>query len=128
MRIGSFLIKGTHGQTADVSVVPLSGLAGGDLGNINRWRGQINLGPISDADLSAQSETIAPAGRKMLYVDFVSREPLINNQHKKRLMAAIYHQGERSWFFKMVGEDATVLSAKPALLQFLKSLQFHDNI
>jgi hypothetical protein len=126
MRVGSFLIKGDKGQTADMSVVPLSGLAGGDLANINRWRGQINLGPISEADLTAQSETITLAGRQMLYVNFVSGEPLINHQFKKRLMATIYHRGERTWFFKMMGEDATVLSAKPAFQQFLKSLKFHD--
>ena len=127
MRVGSFLIKGANGQQADMSVVPLSGEAGGDLPNINRWRGQINLGPISDADLSAQSETITPDGRRMLYVDFVSHDLLIDNQYKKRLMAAIYHREGRTWFFKMMGEDATVLSAKPAFMQFLKSLKFNEN-
>ena len=126
IRVGSFLIKGENGQTADMSVIPLSGEAGGDLANINRWRGQINLPPISEADLSAQGETIDPRGRKMLYVDFVSREVLINNHYRKRLMAAIYHANDRSWFFKMTGEDATVLSAKAAFMQFLKSLKFHD--
>src|SRR5690348_14275732 len=39
MRLGSFLIVGKNGQKADVSVVPLTGDAGGDLANINRWRG-----------------------------------------------------------------------------------------
>jgi hypothetical protein len=126
IRVGSFLIKGANGQSADMSVIPLSGMAGGDLANINRWRGQINLGPISEADLTAQSETVKYAGRSMLYVDFVSGSPVINNQFKKRLMAAIYHRGERTWFFKMVGEDTTVLSAKPAFQQFLKSLKFND--
>jgi len=127
MRVGSFLIKGANGQGADMSVVPLSGEAGGDLANINRWRGQINLSPISATDLSAQSETITPGGRKMLYIDFVSHDLLVDNQFKKRLMAAIYHREGRTWFFKMVGEDATVLSAKPAFMQFLKSLKFNEN-
>ena len=58
---------------------------------------------------------------------FVSRDLLVNNQYKKRLMAAIYHRAGRTWFFKMVGEDATVLSAKPAFMQFLKSLKFNEN-
>ncbi len=103
-----------------MSVIPLSGEAGGDLSNINRWRGQINLEPMSEADLSAQSETIKPGGNPMRYVDFVSRDLMIHNQ-KKRLMAAIYRQGgNRTWFFKMTGEDATVLSAKPAFMQFLR--------
>ena len=117
MRVGSFLIKGENGEEADMSVVPLSGDAGGDLANINRWRGQIDLAPLSPADLSTQSETITPGGRKMLYVDFA--------KGPKRLMAAIYHVGERTWFFKMMGEDATVASAKPSFIQFLRSLKFN---
>ncbi len=119
MRVGSFLIKGENGRQADMSVVPLSGMAGGDLANINRWRGQIGLGPISDANLPAQSQTISPAGRSMLFVDFANQE--------KRLMAAIYKRGDRSWFFKMTGDDGAVQAAKPALMQFLQSLRFHNH-
>jgi len=127
MRMGSFLIKGSNGQSADMSVVPLSGDAGGDLANINRWRGQINLGPISAADLSIQGESITAGGRKMVYVNFVSHDRMINNHFKKRLMAAIYHQGDRTWFFKMLGDDTTVLDAKRSFMQFLKSLKFNEN-
>lgn len=133
MRVGSFLVKGENGQEADMSVVPLSGAAGGDLANINRWRGQINLHSLSKADFAAQSETISVGGRKMLYVDFVSRDLLVQQRYKKRLIAAIYHpQGSgstldgRTWFFKMMGEDATVLSAKPAFMKFLRSLKFNE--
>jgi hypothetical protein len=125
MRVGSFLVKGANGQTADVSIVPLSGEAGGDLANINRWRGQINLEPISEAELPKNSETITAGGHRMLLVDMLSRDPLINNQYKKRLIAATYTQGSRTWFFKMIGDDATVSAAKPAFLKFLKSLQFN---
>jgi len=119
MRLGSFLIKGENKQTADMSVIPLSGEAGGDLANINRWRGQIALRPLSALDLSSQSELITPAGRRMRYIDFANQG--------RRLIAAIYHRGERTWFFKITGESTTVLSAKPAFIKFLKSLQFHEN-
>jgi len=127
MRVGSFLAKGSNGQAVDISVVPLSGEAGGDLSNINRWRGQINLEPISDADLPQNSKTITPAGRSMLWVDIVSREPLVDNKYPKRLIAAVYKQGNRTWFFKMTGEDKAVEETKPTFLQFLKSLRFHGN-
>jgi hypothetical protein len=125
MRVGSFLVKGSHGYSADVSVIPLSGDAGGELANINRWRAQIQLGPASEADLPQFSQTINAGGRAMRLVDMVSREPLVDNRYPKRLIAAIYQQGSRSWFFKMTGEDQTVEEAKPAFLSFLKSLQFH---
>jgi hypothetical protein len=117
MRIGSFLITGTNGQTADVSVIPLSGPAGGDLANINRWRGQINLPPISMKALAQASERVELAGRKMTWIDF--------SNDNKRVMAAIYKRGDRTWFFKAIGDDQTVREAKPAFLRFLKSLTFH---
>ncbi|MBI3291325.1 MAG: hypothetical protein HYZ73_00715 [Elusimicrobia bacterium] len=127
MRVGSFLVPGEDGMQADVSVVPLSGEAGGDLANINRWRGQLNLEPITEAELSVHSQTITPAGRRMRWVEFVSRESLIGRRYKKRLIVAIFTQGERTWFFKMTGEDAAVQAAKPSFVQFLRSLRFHSH-
>jgi len=126
IRLGSFIIKGENGQTADISVVPLSGEAGGDLANINRWRGQIHLPPITPAELTQNSQTISPGGRSMLWVDFVGAEPLMQSRYKKRVMAAIYHRGGRTWFFKMLGEDTTVRQAKSSFMQFLKSLRFNE--
>lgn len=125
IRVGSFLAKGSNGQEADISVIPLSGEAGGDLSNINRWRGQINLEPITEAELPRISETIQAGGRTMLLVDIVSKELLVDNKFPKRILAATYKQGSRTWFFKMVGDDTTVQEAKPAFVQFLKSLKFH---
>ena len=54
----------------------------------------------------------------MLLVEFASRN--------RRLVAAIYPRGGRTWFFKMTGEDAIVKSAKPSLMQFLKSVKFNE--
>src|SRR6266853_1053843 len=45
-RVASFRVKNSDGKEADVSVVPLTGVAGGDLSNVNRWRGQIGLPPV----------------------------------------------------------------------------------
>jgi hypothetical protein len=50
MRVASFEVS-ENGKTADVSVIPLGGMAGGDLANVNRWRGQVGLAPLADDDL-----------------------------------------------------------------------------
>jgi hypothetical protein len=126
MRVGSFLIKGSNGQDADVSVVPLAGDAGGELANINRWRGQLQLEPIAEEQLPEIRHDVAYAGRSMHWVEFSSKETLIDGKYKRRLIAAIYKQGDRSWFFKMIGEEATVQEAKPAFVRFLKSLRFQE--
>ncbi len=119
MRIGSFQVKGANGRNADISVVLLSGEAGGDLANINRWRGQISLSPIDAANLSKESKTISPAGRSMLFINFANQN--------KRLMAAIYRSHERTWFFKMTGDDDVVAAEKTSFLRFLQSLKFNDD-
>ena len=45
-------------KQADVSVVSLSGMAGGDLANVNRWRDQVKLGPIDEATLAKSAEHV----------------------------------------------------------------------
>jgi hypothetical protein len=46
--------------------------AGGDvLSNINRWRGQLNLSPISAAELDSTTEKLDIDGRKATYVSLV---------------------------------------------------------
>lgn len=127
MRIGSFLVAGANGRQADVSVVPLGGEAGDALANLNRWRGQINLPAIAPSELSKFSKQMTLGGRQMTYVDLVSSELLVENKYKKRIVAATYSTGGRTWFFKMMGDDATVGAAAAAFKDFLKSLRFPSN-
>jgi len=118
MRVGSFLIKDAKGQ-ADVSIVPLSGDAGGDLANVNRWRGQIGL-PMQTADAFAKASTVrAFGGHKMLWVDFANGG--------KRISAAIYKEGETSWFFKMMGDEPVVEKSQKAFEKLLNSTDFHGH-
>src|SRR5215472_10337538 len=57
MRVGSFVIK-KDDQHADVSVIPLGTVAGSDLDNVNRWRGQVGLPPVDPSKLSEGAEPI----------------------------------------------------------------------
>src|SRR6185295_3802172 len=61
MRVGSFSIS-KDSRTADVSVIPLSGGAGGELENVNRWRDQVGLGPISQSELASETKTVDVSG------------------------------------------------------------------
>lgn len=127
MRVGSFLVKGPGGRTADMSVIPLSGQAGGDLSNINRWRGQIQLNPISEGEMNDLIEIRSFGGKKMKIVEFASDAPLTESNRKQRILAAIFVQGDQSWFFKMMGDDDVVKEAKPAFFEFLSNLHWHDH-
>jgi len=97
----------------DVSVVMLPGLAGGELGNVNRWRNQIGLPPVDDAGRAhLRQEVASQAGEISLY-DFATE-----GTNRQRMLAGLLFVGGRSWFVKMVGDEA----ARPDLLKLLKSL------
>ncbi|TMB35869.1 MAG: hypothetical protein E6J61_01015, partial [Deltaproteobacteria bacterium] len=42
----------------EVSLTVLPGMAGGDLANVNRWRGQLGLSAIDDAAIASLRATV----------------------------------------------------------------------
>ncbi|MHB8417298.1 MAG: hypothetical protein ACYDCL_04425 [Myxococcales bacterium] len=101
----------------EASVVVLPGPAGGELANVNRWRGQLGLGPVEESQLPSLRKNLAShAGTVALY-DLVSEGP-----QKTRLLAAIVSFSDSSWFFKVMGEDKAVSAAAPGFTHLLESL------
>ena len=121
MRLASFKATAPNGKETDVSVVSLPGMAGGDLANVNRWRGQMQLQPIDEDTLAKSAEHVNANGHDFLLVDLASEQPI--NGEKQRILAAILDENEHSWFIKMTGEDAAVESQKSAFADFLHSLK-----
>jgi hypothetical protein len=52
MRIESFKVDGPNASSGDVSITAFPGEAGGLSSNLNRWRGQLQLPPLSNEQLS----------------------------------------------------------------------------
>jgi hypothetical protein len=123
MRLASFKAVAPNRKETDVSVVSLPGIAGGDLANVNRWRGQVNLGPIDEDTLAKTAEHVKVNGHDYLVVDLVSDARMGEQKEKQRILAAILDESDRSWFIKMTGEDAAVESQKSAFTDFLRSLK-----
>jgi hypothetical protein len=123
MRLASFKAVASNQKETDVSVVTLPGMAGGDLANVNRWRGQVNLAAINEDTLAATAEHLRANGHDFLIVDLVSDTPMGDQREKQRILAAILDENDRSWFIKMTGEDTAVESQKSAFTNFLQSLK-----
>ncbi|MBA3650317.1 MAG: hypothetical protein H0W66_02255 [Chthoniobacterales bacterium] len=121
MRLASFKATAPDGKETDISVVALPGIAGGDLQNVNRWRGQVQLAPIDEETLAKSAEHVQANGHDFLLVNLVSEQPI--KGEKQRILAAILDEGEQSWFIKMTGEDAAVASQKSAFTDFLRGLK-----
>ena len=123
MRAASFKVPGPGGRDADVSVVFLTGMAGGDLANVNRWRDQLKLPPIDEQELAQSAAHIKAGGNHdFLVVDLVGTVPIGQPPVQTRILGAILNENDRSWFVKMTGEDSLVAAQKNAFNGFLSNL------
>jgi hypothetical protein len=119
MRKGSFNLVGEGGATADLSITAFPGAVGGDLANINRWRSQVALPPITEADLPKATERFTANGLEFSVVDLASADPA----NPQRILGGMTPYQGAMWFFKLTGPDALVAKAKPAFLDFLKTVK-----
>jgi hypothetical protein len=122
MRLASFKVSGQDGKQADVSVVPLPGMPGSDDANVNRWRGQVGLPPVSPDELKKSEENTEVAGQPAQLYDLAGQNP--GNGEAARILGVIQHRDDAVWFFKMTGDASLVEQQKPAFVAFLKSLKF----
>lgn len=119
MRRGSFDVPVDGGAVADLSISAFAGAAGGLLGNVNRWRGQVGLAPLPDSQLAANSEIFNSNGLQFTIVDLAGQA----GGAPTRLLGAIAEYGGETWFFKLTGPDAGVAREKTAFLEFLHTVK-----
>ncbi|MEO5722613.1 MAG: hypothetical protein ABIR71_14260 [Chthoniobacterales bacterium] len=119
-RKGSFLVRGGDGQTADVSVISFPEAAGGTLANVNRWREQLKLPPVTEEAQAGSSFPVA--GHDMLFVELASEQPLEAKADKTRVLGGIYPAQTETWFFKMTGPDELVAAQREPFKEFLQSV------
>lgn len=116
MRAGTLVPPG--GDGTEVSIFALPGDAGGDLANVNRWRGQIGLKAIKSEELARAKISLAsPAGPVSLY-DFTG-----DGAGPSRLAAGLLKVRGDSWFFKLMGPAESVGKALPAFKHLLNELR-----
>jgi hypothetical protein len=100
----------------------LPGMASTDLANVNRWRGQVGLAPVSEEELPKLAEAVEVAGQPAQLYDQVGDNP--GSGDKSRILAAIQRRDGTPWFFKMTGDAQLVAEQKPVFAEFLKSVSF----
>ncbi len=118
MRLASFGIAGeTPEQAVDVSVTRFPG-GGGILDNINRWRGQVKLEPITEEQLEETTEKLEIAGKESVLAEI--------NGETTAILVATVPDGEAKWFFKMQGPVESVKKERDRFREFLKSVSFAE--
>jgi hypothetical protein len=112
---------GDMSDPAEVMVTRLGGTKFGELlDNINRWRAQVGLGPVTKVD-DQPSERITLAGKPAAYFDFTG--PGSEQRPNRRMLLAMSLNNNDVWFFKMIGPQQVVASEKGNFEQFLKSVE-----
>lgn len=109
------LIPGKEG-VADVSVTVLSGAAGGELANVNRWRGQIGLEPVAENALAGMRTAVKAKVGSINVYDMTGKGP-------RMLVGLVSTPDGNTWFFKMVGDPAPVAGARADFLKLMESVR-----
>jgi hypothetical protein len=112
-RIFEFMVDSGGGS----AVVTLSALqGGGDLAsNVNRWRGQAGLDPLSESDIPKAAAPMTFVGSEAWLVEAFGRD--------RAIVVVASLSPQFSIFFKMDGAPATVQSQKAAFMKVAQSFQ-----
>jgi hypothetical protein len=120
MRKATYGVAGDGGE-AELTITAFPNDVGGEIANFNRWRGQVRLPPLAENDFGASVTRFTANGLSFAVGDFANAQaPASGAQH---IVGAIVPFAGSTWFFKLSGPDALVAGAKPAFLEFLKTVQ-----
>ncbi len=103
----------------ECTVFKFGGVAGGLLSNVNRWRGQVGLEPLTDGGLASQLEErkLGGTATSALVCDMTGP--------KGRVIGAIVVGAEGTWFFKLQSPEPSKIEAvKPGFIAVVDSLSF----
>ena len=124
MRVARFAARGTDGQGAEVSIIPLGGFGqqGGSKDQLlNIWREQLKLAPWKPDEVSNSATPIAIGAAQGELYEMVSDEAIMENR-KARTLVALLNADDGLWIFKMTGHTDFVEKQKPEFASFLKSI------
>jgi hypothetical protein len=118
MRKASYAVPGGGAET-ELSITAFPGDVGGELANVNRWRGQVGLAPLGAGELDSAVSRFEANGLRFTIVElFPTGDP-----GAKAIVGAIVPFGGSTWFFKLTGPAAPVKASGPAFTEFLRTVK-----
>ena len=110
MRFATLIVEAGN-PPLEIRVTPLTLAAGDLLDNVNRWREQIALEPVSAMDVGKMVKSIDAGGRTIDYVNLTG--PATSDAPARQILAAILPGSQQLWFFLMF-DDSTRVSRHAA--------------
>lgn len=116
IRIASYSLPTKDGMKAEASIITLSGDGGGDLANINRWRGQLSLG---DLTLVEVQRLLVNLKGKLGSYKYLS---LHNKEKGRSILAAFIQVGGKTIYVKAIGDTSLINSQEKSFKKFVEGI------
>jgi hypothetical protein len=117
MRLASLSTPG--GAEVTAFAFPASAPAMSDpLENVNRWRGEVGLGPTTAEELASDSQKVPVSGQPGDLVELKGKA--------ESTIAVMSVRGDSVWFFKLRGPLAEVAAQREAFLAWIDSVKIND--
>lgn len=121
MILKCFNVPGQDGKSAMVAISVFPGEVGGTFANVNRWRRQLGLPPISQEELPSATQRLEGVDNAV-YTDLTGFAP--RSGKPARMVAVIVPRGDNTWFYKLLGDEPVVAREKAAYLKFVQAVQY----
>lgn len=123
MRLATLVIR-TESETAECTLIILSGDVGGLDANIQRWMGQVNLPIPPSAEFRSYVNNLArfqtAGGHSALLVDF---NPLVQDDAALSTLGGIIEMGPQTLFIKLTGSKGLLADEYDRFLSLCRSVR-----
>jgi len=112
-------------QQAMITVTPMSA-SNDPFANINRWRGQVKLPPLSKEEFQKQVEILQVNGEEAIFIEMIGPEKATPRQTILGVLAGQDIKGDHPtlWFIKLKGSAALAEREKANFKRFTESIRF----
>jgi hypothetical protein len=118
-RAASFRV-GEEGESAEITVIALGPNSGSILDNVNRWRGQVRLEPLTAEQLDADTQSLDAQNAPGTYVALHGPD---DGGKQESILGVILPREDRVWFVKMTGNTVVVQREQAHFESFTQSLR-----
>ena len=120
--VAKFALTGAADAQASVNVSMSPGDGGGLLANVNRWRGQLGLGPRPKRTWPRKLQSLDLPGGKATLADITGQDA--RTGQKARLLAVVVPRSGETWFYKLMGDAQVVEQEKDAFMKFVQTVKY----
>lgn len=114
-REAAFIVN-EDSRSAEITITALGAAAGDVLPNVNRWRGQIGLEPVTKEQLAAETKKVDMNGVEGEYFRLIGAEQAI--------LGVIATHGGKAWFVKLQGDHDLAVKLQEQFETFVRSIKF----